>query len=168
MADWTKALSGAILPVVLISACSLLALAFYNRLTAVVARIRAFQRECLSELDKMQIHGGEQGLLDHMHRLMQLQEAQTDEVLCRARLLRWALSCLLIAIALLLLSSIGLGLSAILSSRLLIPAVICFFAAAVSILAAVIFAISELRAALTPIEEESEFVRHAVNKAAAG
>jgi len=42
--DWSRILSASVAPVVIISACGLLCLAFYNRLASVVSRLRAFQR----------------------------------------------------------------------------------------------------------------------------
>lgn len=162
--DWTKAISGAVPPVVLISACSLMILAFYNRLAAIVARLRAFQRELLKSMDERQKLGDGHPSGERARRLMQLQEDQTCGVLHRGRLLRWTLVCLLLAIALFVLSSMGLGLSAIVSCGLVLPAVICFFGGAALMLVAVVFAIAELRAALVPIEMESESVREFTSK----
>jgi hypothetical protein len=157
--DWTKAVSGAVLPVVLISACSLMSLAFYNRLAAIVGRLRTFQREGLKKLDEIQMHGDAHPSAQRARRLIDLQVSQTNQVLRRARFLRCTLVCLLTAIGLLLLSSMGLGLGAIISGSLILPSVICFFGGAAFVLVAVVFAIAELRAALAPIEMESEFVR---------
>src|SRR5436190_11594904 len=45
MDQWTKVISAGVGPIIVISACGLLCLAFYNRLAAVVTRLRAFHRE---------------------------------------------------------------------------------------------------------------------------
>ena len=45
--DWAKIISSSVVPVVIISACGLLCLAFYNRMAAIVSRLRGFQRERL-------------------------------------------------------------------------------------------------------------------------
>ena len=47
--DWAKIISASVVPVVIISSCGLLCLAFYNRLAAIVSRLRGFQRERLHE-----------------------------------------------------------------------------------------------------------------------
>ena len=49
--DLSKVVSSAVVPVVIISSCGLLALAFYNRMAAIVSRLRSFQRERLLELE---------------------------------------------------------------------------------------------------------------------
>src|SRR5436305_8738081 len=43
--DWSKVISAGVGPIIVISACGLLCLAFYNRLAAVVTRLRTFHRE---------------------------------------------------------------------------------------------------------------------------
>ena len=52
--EWTSIISLSVLPVVIISACGLLSLALYNRLAAVVSRLRSFQREILIEREKQE------------------------------------------------------------------------------------------------------------------
>src|SRR5690606_17379431 len=53
MDDWSKIISTGVGPIIVISACGLLCLAFYNRLAAVVTRMRAFHRERLHAHDAM-------------------------------------------------------------------------------------------------------------------
>jgi hypothetical protein len=52
--DLTRIVSASVVPVVIISACGLLALAFYNRLAAIVSRLRGFQRERIHEQEFLQ------------------------------------------------------------------------------------------------------------------
>src|SRR6476620_4889188 len=47
--DWSKVIAAGVGPIIVISACGLLCLAFYNRLAAVVTRLRSFHREQLQE-----------------------------------------------------------------------------------------------------------------------
>jgi hypothetical protein len=49
-------ISTAAVPVVMISACSLLSLAFYNRMAAIVSRLRSLQRECIEYQEKLYAH----------------------------------------------------------------------------------------------------------------
>ncbi|SRR5581483_9088473 len=160
--EWTKVISAAMLPVVLISACSLMSLAFYNRLAAIVARLRAFQRECLNEIDALKKNPDDPHIASRARALIKMQTAQTDGVLRRARLLRSTLICLLTGIALLVLSSIGLGISTA-TNTLVAPATFLFFCGAFFVLAAVAFALAEISSALGPIEMESDFVREMTN-----
>src|SRR5438477_6549854 len=51
--DWSRIISIGVGPIIVISACGLLCLAFYNRLAAVVSRLRAFQRERLHEQEAL-------------------------------------------------------------------------------------------------------------------
>jgi Protein of unknown function (DUF2721) len=50
--EWPSVISVSVVPVVIISACGLLSLAFYGRLAALVSRLRSFQRETLREQEK--------------------------------------------------------------------------------------------------------------------
>jgi Protein of unknown function (DUF2721) len=59
--EWTSIISLSVLPVVIISACGLLSLAFYGRLAAVVSRLRGFQREILVEQEKLERTGSVEG-----------------------------------------------------------------------------------------------------------
>src|SRR5580700_6237520 len=95
--DLTHVISSAVVPVVIISACGLLCLAFYNRLAAIVSRLRAFQRERLMERDRLDKSPSPLGreLLDQL-------ELQTERVRRRAELIRLTLQFLLLTIGLLI------------------------------------------------------------------
>src|SRR3954471_7414505 len=47
--DLSKVISAGVGPIIVISACGLLCSTFYNRMTNVITRLRAFQRERLAE-----------------------------------------------------------------------------------------------------------------------
>lgn len=51
--NWARVISAAVVPLVMISAYGLLCLAFYNRLTAVLIRIRALPGESLKEQEEL-------------------------------------------------------------------------------------------------------------------
>ena len=53
MHDWSKIITAGTAPIIVISACGLLCLAFYNRLAAVVTRLRSFHRERLIAHDAL-------------------------------------------------------------------------------------------------------------------
>ena len=104
--EWTSVISVSVVPVVIISACGLLSLAFYGRFAAVVSRLRGFQREMLKEQEKLQRTGDlEQA------QLLEIFRTQTLQVTRRAHLIRLALSFFLAAVALLIVCSLTLMLS---------------------------------------------------------
>ena len=86
MPQWPNIISVSVVPVVIISACGLLSLAFYGRLAALVARLRTFQREMLREQENWAREG-----LEDQKRLLEVLRTQTLRVTERARLIRVAL-----------------------------------------------------------------------------
>lgn len=157
MEDWSKIIAASVVPIVIISACGLLCLAFYNRLAAIVSRLRAFQRERLKEQDFLSAGKTDPAILERHQRVLRLLEEQTAHVTRRAHLVQNALMGLLTAISCLIVCSLLIGLS------LLVPvfarlAVFVFVLGMLAMLAGVLCAIGELRTALGPIEEESQAV----------
>lgn len=158
---WTNIISFAVVPVVIISACGLLCLAFYNRLASIVSRLRSLQRERLSEY--REVFRFEEGKKDKAIRqeaehFLHFLEEQTCDVLKRARYLRNCIFCLICAIFSLVLTSLLIGLS------LIYPAfdsvVLGFFIfGLLLILFGLFYAILELKIALNPIKMESAFVQ---------
>lgn len=69
----------AVLPGVIISTCGFLSLAFYGRLTAVVSRLRGFQREILVEQEKL-----ERTSAVEEARLLEVLGTQTEQLKRRA------------------------------------------------------------------------------------
>src|SRR5271170_4804772 len=107
--DWAKVISVSVVPVVIISACGLLCLAFYNRLAAIVSRLRAFQRERLAERTRQSESPSQLG-----RQLLEQLELQTAHVKNRAKLIRLTLLFLLLTIGLLIGCSLMLGVTVIL------------------------------------------------------
>ena len=173
--QWPRIAAAAVVPVVVISACGLLCLAFYNRLAAVVSRLRSFHRERLQEqvlLDRDSTaatsdEAAAEAAARHA-RLLDVLEEQTAHVTARARLIRSTLMCLLSTIGCLTLSSMLTGLSMFVPGAAGV-AVAMFVAGMVLLLVAVGLAVTELRRALDPVELESRFVDSlAVDERAAG
>lgn len=117
--DFTKVVSASVVPVVIISACGLLCLAFYNRLAAIVSRLRGFQRERMHEQEILQSVGDKKDATAQRHWLMlELLEVQTKHVIRRAKLIRLTLLFLLLAIGMLIGCGLMLGLSVLLPAAI--------------------------------------------------
>ena len=154
--EWPSIISVSVVPVVIISACGLLSLAFYGRLAALVARLRTFQREMLREQEKW----AKEGTGDHQQ-LLEVLRTQTLQVTQRARLIRRALQFFLSAVAILIVCSLTLVTSWFFPPAAFIAAVFFVFGL-VSMLGGVISAMLELRESLEQVELEGRFVFHAV------
>jgi len=154
----------AVVPVVIISACGLLCLTFYNRLAFIVTRLRALQRERLGEYKDLfrleQSHKSKLARQEAEHFLSFL-EHQTVDVLKRALYLRNCLFCLILSIFSLVITSHAIGLSLIYPS--IEVAVLFFFVLGLFLmLSGLYFALREIILALRPIQMESDFVQHLV------
>jgi len=157
----TKAISSAVVPVVIISACGLLSLAFYNRLTAILARLRALALESLHDEASL-LHRPQEGSTQRMtreraRRTLEARQQQADMLLHRARMMRRALYSLLSAIALLVLCSLSIG-AGVLAPAALYAAVTFFACGLASLLAGVVLAILELRQSIEAATMEHEMV----------
>jgi Protein of unknown function (DUF2721) len=159
--EWQNIISMSVVPVVIISACGLLSLAFYGRLAAVVSRLRGFQREMLKEQQKLAHTGGVEEA-----RLLELLSVQTQQVTRRARLIRGALMFFLLAVALLILCSLVLVASWFVHQVAFVAAGL-FVVGLLAMLGGIIAAMVELRGALEPVELETRFVSSAVEPAIA-
>lgn len=157
--DWSRFLTASIVPVALISACGLMCLAFYNRLAAVVSRLRSFQRERIEHHGWIVAHPTDVTATTLRHELLDVLQQQTASVTRRAQLLRCTLLSLLAAIACLVLCSMAAGLSVVVQQALWF-AVFAFIAGTLLVLAAVIFAALEMRSALEPVELESRYISY--------
>lgn len=144
-------------PAVMISACGLLCLAQYNRLAAIVARLRQFHHERFEIYESMSTsEESEKQLLTA--RFEGIGE-QADHILQRARTIRNGLICLVGCILCMLASSLAIGLSLTIES--VQPVVVGLFILGVlSMTAAMVFALAELRASLKEVEYEHERIRH--------
>jgi len=149
--DLTQVISSAVVPVVIISACGLLALALYNRLAAIVSRLRGFQRE------RLEHERNESFDPDRRRKLQQQLHLQTLGVTRRAQLIRRALQFLLLTIGLLICCCLALSISAFFRPAM-DAAVALFVLGLLSMLCSTLSAALELKSALEPVELESQFV----------
>jgi hypothetical protein len=159
--NWTTIISASVVPVVIISACGLLCLAFYNRLTSIVTRLRSFQRERIQEQERLLDHDPpvreSMESVERHRKFLQVLDNQTVRGMRRARLIRNTLMSLLTAISCLLVCSLTMGLSVIYPIVQIVAATM-FLAGVGMILLAMIFAMIEIHLALQPIELEAQFV----------
>ena len=147
-------------PVLMISACGLLCLTYYNRMAILVARIRAFNSERLNLLEKRiaHQHAFKHDELDTPHRARtSAVDQQVQSLLHRARLIRRTLVCLVLCIICMLTSSLSLGMSLILTWFDAVSLVV-FIVGVVSLLIGMVMALLELRLSLTPVALEEDFL----------
>ena len=158
---WTEIITSSVVPVVIISACGLLCLAFYNRLSVIVTRLRSLQRERLSEYKEIfRLEEKKQGQLarQEAEQFLRFLEDQTADVLKRARFLQRCIFWLIFCISSLVLTSLLIGLSVVFP---ILDSVVLFFyvLGLLALLYALSFAVREIRIALNPIQMESGFVQ---------
>ena len=158
---WPQVVSASIAPVVVISACGLMSLAFYNRLASIVSRVRGFQRERLHAQEEihrlLRQNSSDVDSLGWRRRFLDNLAEQTDRTIRRARLVRMALLCLLGTIGLLVLSSLFNGVTVVWPSAQF-GAALLYLSGMVLMLVGIVFAIAELLAALDVVESETELV----------
>lgn len=158
---WTEIITSAVVPVVIISACGLLCLAFYNRLAVVVARLRTLQKERLSEYKELfKLDEKENGKLlrQETEQFLHYLEEQTVSVLKRANYLRNCLFCLIACIFSLVFTSLMIGLSLV-YPVLDIVVLVFFILGLFLLLLGLFFAFLEMKISLSPIQMESHFVQ---------
>lgn len=159
--QWTRIVSASVAPIVVISACALLTLAFYNRLASIISRLRGFQRERLTEQEQVhrleRLDPPDERLLGRRRRVLENLAEQTQRTLRRAKLIRLTLLCLLGAIALLVISSIFNGLTVVWPEAH-VGAAILFLSGMLLMLAGIACAMAELLAALEVVESETRLV----------
>jgi hypothetical protein len=167
MYDWSKIIAAGVGPIIVISACGLLCLAFYNRLAAVVTRLRAFHRERLHEQEALfraqSAEPADELAIARHTELIGMLEVQTAHVTRRAHWIRQTLSCLLVTIGCLAICSMLVGLAVIFPWCYLL-AVPLFVIGLLLLVLGVVFALIEMRHALDPVELESRFVRAIVQE----
>jgi hypothetical protein len=168
MHDWTKIIAAGVGPIIVISACGLLCLAFYNRLAAVVTRLRSFHRERLHAHDALtrarDATPPDEFAIVREQELIGMLQVQMDRVGRRARWIQRALACLLLTIGCLAVCSLAIGLST-LWRPLEYTAVVMFVIGLALLVAGVGCALVELQGALDPVDLEGQFVRHAIEQA---
>lgn len=164
MENLSRIISAGTGPIIIISACGLLCLAFYNRLSGLVSRLRLFHRERLKEQEDLENlgdrHSGDKrasASIAMHHELLEALEMQTAHLMRRAHLIHKALTCFLLTIACLSVCSLILGLS-VLWEDLIVASVVFFVVGMILLIVGVVYAMKELHKALQPVELESEFV----------
>ncbi len=157
LSELTKVVNSAVVPVVIISACGLLCLAFYNRMAAIISRLRTFQRERLHERRLLQEADDESFESQQRRKLLDFLELQTLHVTRRAKLIRLTLFFLLLTIGLLIACCLTLGLATLLPTAVYV-AVPLFVLGMLSMLCAVAAAACELHKSIEPAELECRFV----------
>jgi hypothetical protein len=161
--DLSRVVSAGVGPIIVISACGLLSSTFYNRMTNVISRLRAFQRERLAEqllLDKET----DDTARNRRREMLDVLGEQSESLVRRVRLIRRTLFCLLATIASLVLCSLSLGLSVILGNPLLILAIAFFVLGLGLLLGAIAFAMLDLKMAMDPVVLETTFVTKRVRR----
>jgi hypothetical protein len=143
-------------PVVMISACGLLCLAFYNRLAVVVNRIRAFNQERLAILDRLDGPAIETPRGDLRLRAEAI-DRQVLEIMKRARLVRNTLVGLVVCIICMVVTSLCVGLSIWLPGMAYV-ALGVFVAGMLTLLGAMIVALMELQRSLQPVALDRDFM----------
>lgn len=158
---WGKTISAAVVPVVMISACGLLCLGFYNRLTAILARMRALARETLEDqealIPRKQMGDTQKFEARRARRTAAARQIQADQLLRRAHLMRRAIFSLLAAVASLVLTSLCIG-AGVFAPAALYAAAALFAAGLLCIFHGVVTAIFELGIALQSVTEEHQLV----------
>ncbi len=153
--NWSEVVAAAVVPMVVISACGLLCLALYNRLAAVVARLRGFERErieALVALARDREGDAPEEQLRHQ-KVLQSVEQQVAAVTRRAKLIQRALLFLLGAVCWLLLCSLGTALGKLLPG--VRPVAVVFFILGLgSMLGGMLHAFAEMLQALNPLQLE--------------
>ncbi len=146
-------LSASVTPVVLISACGLVTLALYNRLGTILARIRAFHLQKIELLKQRH----EQVRKEHTM-LLEMLDTQIDVVTVKARMVQRGLMCLLAAIAAFLVCSLLAG-AAFLHDRVGTAAIVTGAIGNILFLTGLGWAMRELMLSLSPLEEESNYLK---------
>ena len=150
--DTIHLLSASVTPVVLISACGLVTLALYNRLSAILSRIRAFHQQKIGLLNRPIQRDAEKHDL-----LLDMLDSQIKDVTRKAKLIQKALFSMLASISAFLLCSVFAGATvfnvwfgiAALATALL---GICLFLAGIGL------AMRELSLSLAPLAEENAYL----------
>ena len=150
--DTSHLLSVSVTPVVLISACGLVTLALYNRLGAILARIRAFHQHKIELLENRHEHEAveQQMLLDML-------DSQIVGVTIKAKAIQKGLICLLAAIVAFLLCSLFSG-ATVLHEWSGIVALGMGFLGLSLFLVGLGWAMRELTLSLSPLEEETAYL----------
>ena len=150
--DISHLLSASATPVVLISACGLVTLALYNRLGAILARIRAFHQQKIELLKNLHEHD-----VVEQKMLMDMLDSQIVGVTAKAKLIQKGLYCLLAAIGAFLLCSLFAGATELFEWIGMIALGMGVLGLSLFLLG-VGWAMWELKLSLIPLEEENAYL----------
>ena len=147
-------LSVSVTPVVLISACGLITAALYNRLSAILARIRVYHQQKIGVLeDRKQRQTSERKLLLHV------MDSQIAKMTAKAKMIQKGLFCLLCAILAFLLCSL-LTAVAVLHDSIGVVALVADVIGLTLFASGIGWALKELMLSLSPLEEESSYLQN--------
>lgn len=151
--DIAHVFSVSVIPVALVSACGLVTLALYSRLGTILARIRAFYQQKIELLKSLHEHE-----VVEQHLLMDMLDSQIVGVTEKAKLIQKGLYCLLAAMVAFLLCSLCAGATEL-------HQWVGMVALGMGVLGMFLFLVGlgwamwELRLSLTPLEEESAYLK---------
>lgn len=159
--QWSQIVTASVVPVVAISASSLLCLGFYNRFAYIVSRLRGFQRERL-EIQEQHARDHITQQIDRLaaerrQRLLAMLEMQNTQVIRQARLVRIIIYCLLSTIALMTACSLAAGIGVVVPQAKYAAASF-FVVGMLLLLGSVLLAMFDLRGAVDVVEKESVVV----------
>ena len=158
--EWSHVLTASVTPVVIISACALLCLAFYNRLAAIISRLRAVQRERLEFQERLESITPSEIQRNRAMRdetILENLAEQTVRIRRRAKMIRATLLCLLSAILALVLSSLLNGLTIVWPSATFAAAGM-FVTGMLLLFSGITAALIEMIIALEPVQLETEVI----------
>src|SRR5215211_5578215 len=161
--DLSKVVTAGVGPIIVISACGLLCSTFYNRITNVIVRLRAIQRERLAEESHLMRETEAAGRA-RRDDLLGILGTQTDSLVRRIRIIRGTLFCLLGTIVAMVFCSLSLGLSMIVRAPTGV-AVAFFIFGLMLLICAMAFAMLDLKLAIQPVVMESEYVTRRIRGA---
>ena len=149
----SRLLAASVTPVVLISACGLILLALYNRLGAILSRLRAFHQQKLELLKGLDERDSEDTFM-----LLGLVDSQIAKVTLKAKVIQKGLYCLLAAVVAFLLCSLFAAV-AVLRTDFNLAALTMHFVGLSLFLAGIGWAIRELTLSITPLDEENAYLQ---------
>jgi hypothetical protein len=153
--DISRSLSASVTPVVLISACGLITLALYNRLGAILARLRVFHQQKLDLLKSLRSSEPADA-----QQLFEMVDLQIVKVTRKAKTVRNGLYCLLSAVVAFLFCSLFAAAS-VMREELSILALTAHIVGLLLFVAGVCWAICELMLSIAPVDDQSNYLETA-------
>ncbi|NLX97974.1 MAG: DUF2721 domain-containing protein [Rhodopirellula sp.] len=160
MLQTLKTIESFVAPVVMISANGLLCLAFYNRLAAIVHRVRTINKERFDLFSRLSAVAGQPRSSPesaHLEHRLEVLDELGHQLFGRVRLIRDSLVCLLITVLLMLLCSLVLGIAPLIPNWAWLAPTL-FVAGVAVMMLGVARAIQELWMALSPLSFEHDML----------